>query len=316
MRRFILIALFVITLPGAAAYGVQANGAAVETRVADAWTVSRGDTGDPVLKVLSLNVAHGRKDAWSQIFVSKKQIRRNLTEIADLLRRHNADVVALQEADGPSGWSGGFDHVAFIAEHAGYPWHYRAAHVTNWFSTYGTALLSRLPMSEIKEHTFAPSPPTFNKGFLMGRLRLPLGSGENREASIDIVSVHLDFSRRRVRQQQIREMTRELEGRGSPLIILGDFNSEWLADESVVRRLAEDTRMKVYTPDAPDLQSYPKRGTRLDWILVTKNLDFVSYAVLPDIVSDHRAVVATIRLSSPFPTPAKERTNDSQEHPY
>ena len=313
MRRFILIALLLVTLPGAAVYDGLVNAGAAEIRAASAGETPQHVTSGRVLKVLTLNVAHGRKNAWSQIFVSRKQTRRNLEEIAGLLRRQNADVVALQEADGPSIWSGGFDHVAYIAEHAGYPWHYRAAHVTTWFATYGTALLSRLPMSEIKEHTFAPSPPTFNKGFLLGRLRLHPGSGENSEVSVDIVSVHLDFSRRQVRQQQIQEMTRELTDRDSPLIILGDFNSEWLADQSVVRRLAENAGMEVYKPDATDLQSYPKRGTRLDWVLISKNLDFVSYNALPDIVSDHLAVAATIRVSNPFSSKEKERTNAAQE---
>lgn len=249
-------------------------------------------TGD--LKILTLNVAHGRKEGLNQLLQSERTIRQNLRDIAAVLKQTGADVVALQEADGPSRWSGNFDHVAFIAEQAGYPWFYRAAHAESWLFTYGTAILSRFPMAETIEHTFKPSPPTFNKGFLLGRVMWKPDPKADRIISIDIVSVHLDFSRKSVRQQQIMEITGILSKRSNPIIILGDFNSEWFSDGSVVKQLADTAHMKVYQPDAKHLQTYRKRGTRLDWILISNELDFVNYEVLPDVISDHQAVIATI----------------------
>ncbi len=252
-----------------------------------------------VLKILTLNVAHGRKGAINQIFLSKKRIQQNLLEISDVIKRENADVVALQEADGASRWSGNFDHVTFIADRTGYPWFHSAAHASSWLFTYGTAILSRMPVTETIEHTFKPSPPTFNKGFLLGRVLWKPDPEADRTITIDIVSVHLDFSRKKVRQQQIIEIADILSTRSRPMIILGDFNSEWLADDSVVKRLAEKAHMKVYQPDAKHLQTYLKRGKRLDWILISKELDFVSYKVLPDVVSDHQAIVATVAWIQP-----------------
>ena len=52
--------------------------------------------------------------------------------------------------------------------------------------------------------------------------------------------------------------------------------------------------MKVYRPDARHLHTYPKGEKRLDWILISGELDFVSHKVLTDVVSDHPAVVATV----------------------
>ncbi len=249
-------------------------------------------TGD--LKILTLNVAHGRKEGLNQMLQSERTIRRNLGDIASVLKQTGADLVALQEADGPSRWSGNFDHVAFIADQAGYPWFFRAAHAESWLFTYGTAILSRFPIIETIEHTFKPSPPTFNKGFLLGRVMWKPDAKAERTISIDIVSVHLDFSRKSVRQQQIIEITNILSKRSNPIIISGDFNSEWFSDGSVVKQLADTAHMKVYQPDAKHLQTYLKRGTRLDWILISNELEFVSYEVLADVISDHQAVVATI----------------------
>ena len=115
-----------------------------------------------ILKLISLNVAHGRKDATNQIFVSKDQIQQNLTEIANVISKQEADVVALQEADGPSRWSGNFDHVEFIANLASYPWYYRAVNAHSWIFNYGTAILSRWPVSETLAYNFKPG---LSKGF-------------------------------------------------------------------------------------------------------------------------------------------------------
>jgi endonuclease/exonuclease/phosphatase family metal-dependent hydrolase len=248
------------------------------------------------LKILSLNVAHGRKDAVNQMLVSTETIQLNLTEIAGVLSKENADVVALQEADGPSGWSGNFDHVASIAKQAGYPWYYRADHARSWLFSYGTAILSQWPISETLEHTFKPSPPTLNKGFLISRMIWKPNPEKDKEVQVDIVSVHLDFSRQKVREKQIAEMAEALSKRNNPMIILGDFNSDWFSEESVVQELADKAQMKVYEPHADNLHTYVKGGKRLDWILISNELEFVSYKVLPDIISDHLAVAAEVKL--------------------
>ena len=255
-----------------------------------------GHNKTDTLRVLTLNVAHGRKDGTNQLFLKKETIEANLIEIAEVLIKTDADIVALQEADGPSGWSGKFDHVASIAKQAAYPWHYRANHATSWMFTYGTAILSRLPISKTIEHTFKPSPPTLNKGFLLSRVAWKPKSNPAKAIDIDIVSVHLDFSRRSVRQQQIDEMANALANRKNPMIILGDFNSNWFSEASVVKALADRAGLKVYKPGADNMYTYVSKERRLDWILISSELDFVSYRVLPDVISDHFAVIAEVKL--------------------
>ncbi len=266
-----------------------------------------GLTGEPVvpekdyfqgpLKVVTLNTAHGRKTAFSQFFLSWQTIHNNLEDISEVLKATAADIVALQEADGPSWWSGNFDHVALLAKEAGFPWYSRAGHMDTWSLHYGTALLARRPYLETRGHRFKASWPTPAKGFLMGRFGwYPRGQPPLKPSFVDVVSVHLDFSRQMVRARQIEEMRTVLAGRNNPLIILGDFNSDWLADDSVVRELAGQSGLQVYRPEASDLGTYGANRRRLDWILISADLEFLSYRVLPEILSDHRAVVAEIGL--------------------
>jgi endonuclease/exonuclease/phosphatase family metal-dependent hydrolase len=257
----------------------------------------RAIINNPTLKVMTLNLAHGRKDGLNQLLKSGGAIRRNLEEIAIIFDKHGADVVALQEADAPSFWSGGFDHVALLAEQAGYPFYENSHQANSWFFSYGTALLSRANLSGVMHHTFRPSPPTMNKGYTLGQLAWQPGTAE--PVLVDIVSVHIDFSRKSVREQQSAELSETLAGRGNPIIIMGDFNSDWSADEQVVRALAERADLHVYRPESEDLATYANTK-RYDWILISKQLEFVSLEVLPDILSDHSAVVAEIgmRISS------------------
>jgi len=245
------------------------------------------------LTLLTLNLAHGRKDSFNQLLVSGNNTRSNLDEIAVLLRKQDADIVALQEADGPSMWSGYFDHVGYLAGAAGYPWDIRSDHVIGELINYGTGLLSRVAFQEVISHDFPKSPPTLRKGFTLGQIQWQPDS-RRPPVAVDILSVHLDFSRKRVREQQISDILGVLESRAYPVIILGDFNSDWLATDSVIRRLSECGRTRVFEPFSKDLGTYKSGKHRLDWVLLSADLEFRRYEVLPDIISDHEAVVVEV----------------------
>jgi endonuclease/exonuclease/phosphatase family metal-dependent hydrolase len=63
-----------------------------------------------------------------------------------------------------------------------------------------------------------------------------------------------------------------------------------------VKRLADELDLHAYEPDKEGMGTYGGRdGKRLDWILISRELEFINYRLLPDIVSDHLAVYAEIR---------------------
>lgn len=250
------------------------------------------------LTVLSLNIAHGRKGALNQILVSKKTIHHNLYEIAMLLKRANTDIVALQEADGPSRWSGGFDHVAVLARQADYPWYCRASQARSWMYDYGTALLSKYDLTDVISHSFSPAPLTPTKGFILGQVRWYPTKESTVPVAVDIVSVHLDFSSSQVRKQQLAELITVLSTRRHPVIVLGDFNSDWFENDSNVQQFLQQSGLQAYSPEARDLGTYRKNDRRFDWILISSELEFKHYSVLPDVVSDHYAVNAEIAFKT------------------
>ena len=91
----------------------------------------------------------------------------------------------------------------------------------------------------------------------------------------------------------IEELVDDLSKLPTPLIIMGDFNADWSSDDSPVRQLANAIGLRAFRPTTQEFSTY-KDIKRLDWILISDELKFIDYAVLPNIVSDHLAVVAKI----------------------
>jgi endonuclease/exonuclease/phosphatase family metal-dependent hydrolase len=245
------------------------------------------------IKLMSLNLAHGRKDGWHQLLMKPATIRANLDTVAQFLRREAPDVVALQEADAPSLWSGRFHHVEHLAEQAGMPHFAHGKHV-GWLGLrYGTALLSRLPLGDPVSHAFAAGPLTLPKGMVVCTLCWPEGGGRQ----VDVASLHLDFLRKAARRRQAQEIVERVAGRKRPLVLAGDFNCHLGNEEPTLPHLFVELNLRAYRPDASDLITFPSRRKRLDWILASPEIEFAGYRTLPDVVSDHRAVIATLRLA-------------------
>ena len=249
-------------------------------------------SGSDRLRVLSLNMAHGRGDNFTQFLTSDAEIQRNLEQIATFLRRENADIVTLQEADADAWWSGNINQVEWLAREAGYRWYTQANHVDNFLGRYGTAVLSRHPIAQGYQVDFNPTPPTTNKGFTLAEINW---SPMNRPLqTIDVVSVHLDFSRRANRIEQIRDMKSVLGERDNPTIVLGDFNTTWEDGDRQIQSLASTRQLSTHRPDANFLYTYGE--ARLDWILISRDFAFCQYHTAPDILSDHLAVISEIVL--------------------
>ncbi len=245
---------------------------------------------DQTLRVMTVNLAHGRGPGLHQAFQNGERARENLEAVREVIRREAPQVVALQEADAASVWSGAFDHVDYLTNITGFASGMLAVHAEGGGQMYGTALLTQLPVLEKRAYTFAPAPATFPKGFSLLTVRWP-ANGE----PVDVVSLHLEPLRASVRQTQARQLIAALADRGRPLIIMGDFNTEWGHKDGVLESIVNDLNLQTFREEAEDLDTYPRLGRRLDWILASQHFEFAGFSVLPERLSDHRAVVALLR---------------------
>jgi endonuclease/exonuclease/phosphatase family metal-dependent hydrolase len=117
---------------------------------------------------------------------------------------------------------------------------------------------------------------------------------------VDVVSVHLDFMSRTVRKKQADELIALMRARNNRLIIMGDLNSGWHEQDSAAKYLAEKLELTAYQPENTTMTTFPALGQRLDWILVSRGFEFAGYKIVGDRVSDHRGVVAEIRLTGRY----------------
>ncbi|WP_158623834.1 endonuclease/exonuclease/phosphatase family protein [Corallococcus llansteffanensis] len=241
------------------------------------------------LKVLTLNVAHGAPFAVPLPFLRRRSaLLGTLDAVAALLTREAADVVGLQEVDRSSLFSGQVDQVGHIATRAGYPHVHHGVHsaVARLFAQ-GTALLSRHPL-EARDSAHFGRDRRVDKGYVVATLAGGNGPGA------DVVSLHLDPFSAPVRQRQVDLLIQALRQRPErPRVVLGDFNDEDTEGDGPVPRLC--AALGLHTPSGGEpTWPLPRARQRLDLILASATLRFTRYAVLPEAVSDHHAVVAEL----------------------
>jgi len=244
-----------------------------------------------IMKVITMNIAHGRKDKFHQAFLGEEKIKNNLDHIVRISKREKPFLIALQEADGPSFWSGKFNHVEYLSGQTGLKNYFQGYHVDKFGLHYGTAILSSNELHSSKSHTFdSRSFISLSKGFVLSTVKWP---GED-NIYVDVISVHLDFLLDSVRRKQLNELIAVIEKRDKPVILMGDFNAG--SDSNAIKSLIELLDLKAYKFKRDGLETFSRFNKRFDWILISKELEYISYEVLPDNISDHNAIVSEIGL--------------------
>ena len=247
----------------------------------------------PSLRLATLNLAHGRGLSASQSALPPERLRSNIDACADAIARDDPDVIALQEADAASVWSGAFHHVERIAERAALPHVHHGIHFDQGIGpfrvAYGTALLSQQELQ-------SPTSVRFDfghlhtKGFVSARIEL---AGR----PLQVVSVHLTSGSAAARRREVEVMVEALAKVDAPIVLMGDLNSRWENDNDAVRLLVERLGLRAFEPDSPERRTFragrPRK--RIDWILIAPEFEFVGYRTWTDLVSDHLGVSATIR---------------------
>jgi endonuclease/exonuclease/phosphatase family metal-dependent hydrolase len=286
--------LLILLLPSCATTNLHSTPAVQSYQGLQTHEQKPQDSDRPDLSVMTLNVAHGRGTGFHQMLQYSDETRKNLDNVATLLNDNAPDIVALQEVDSPSFWSGNFNHVEYLASRSVFTHSVQASHVDGMGLSYGTALMSRLDLSNPQAVTFDPSLSPVPKGFVVSTISWPGREG----VDIDVISVHLDFMSGSIRNKQADELIAVLRARNNRMIIMGDLNTEWHQQDSAAQYLVEKLGLTAFQPENRELVTFPAFKERLDWILISSGLEFHSHKVIGTGVSDHRGVIAKISLSS------------------
>ncbi len=256
------------------------------------------------VRILTLNIAHGRGLNPIQGLTSQRKLRLNLRKIARLIEGLKPDIVGLQEIDECSRWAGNFDHLEYLRLHTGY------RHAVFGINTrrqgllnlsYGNAFLSRHPILTSETIAFGQR-SVGEKGFLYAEFDL-----EGRR--VPLVNLHLHFSSRAHRIRQLGRMLAWLRekhhGRRHhwdvPPIICGDFNNPGTSPDATATLLS-------HLSDYHDYVLHPQKGRTFPSPLPSRLLDFVFLPpacldirseIVRTFVSDHRPVLVDFSLARP-----------------
>lgn len=244
------------------------------------------------LRVVTLNVAHGRGLAPNQALVESEVISDNLRETAHYLDALNADLVGLQEIDKNCNWSGNSSQVKYIAENAGFDEYFLGVNnrrAGRYQLVYGNALLTNYEVLKYQNYPFSDS-SIGGKGYLVADVEVD-------DRVLTLCVVHLAPVGKRARRRQVRHIISTLETRDNPLVVMGDFNCE-LGGDGVLDEMctALDLETVRKGSGADDTFRF-LRGRRIDYIFSSRSLNVSNYHVGDAKLSDHRPVICDLHVA-------------------
>ncbi len=236
------------------------------------------------LRVLTYNIHHGEG----------MDGRIDLERIAGIIRRSEADLVALQEVDRGVARSGGIDEAERLGELTGMQAVFEK-NIDFGGGEYGNAVLSRRPV-EFRENHFLPQSPG---GEQRGVLEVHVRVGEQK---VIFLATHLDHRADDGERMNSMAVLKELAASHAdePIIVAGDFNA---VPES--RVLAEAMNFLSNSCEVADSCecSYPadKPAQRIDHVLFRQRSGWrcIACRVLSEpVASDHRPVLAVFEVET------------------
>ncbi|HUF26974.1 MAG TPA: endonuclease/exonuclease/phosphatase family protein [Gemmatimonadaceae bacterium] len=249
------------------------------------------------LRVLVFNIFAGKDTTGA----------RNLERVAALVRETGADLVLLQEVDRRTRRSGGVDQPAVLASLTGYAAAFGRT-LDYQDGEYGIALLSRwpiardtmvaLPVSPAQERAGGSREP---RGALMALIDAP-------SVVLAVVNTHLDASGdERYRLQELATLLPAAERQGSAaggLLVGGDFNAR--PGSEVIRRVLANGWRDAWTEcgGADPGYTFPAHAPdrRIDYLFLAADETCSEARVVSEGISDHRALLVTVRITAPAGT--------------
>ena len=231
------------------------------------------------LSIMSYNIHHGQ-DADN---------KNKLEAMADLINLSNADIVGLQGVDSVCFRSGKVDQAKKLAELTGMQLGY-VRHFAFDGGSYGMALLSKFPLSDLRNHRLPVISDDQEKTVAFLTANVAVSS----TLTFLVGVAHLDYRDANSRFRQANLIIDIYKKNTHPGILTGDMNAEPDSREmSLLLNYFTDTQ-----PVGPNTFPSSNPIKKIDYVLVDKfqQINVVKKEVLTVTHSDHLPVLTTILL--------------------
>ena len=257
----------------------------------------------PRMRLLTFNIAHARGPMpVHQGLRSIAKLRFNLLRIARLIQRLKVDVIALQEIDENSRWSGSFDHLTFLREHTGLAHGAHGVHNRRggrYHLNYGNAVLSRWPIEHEATVPFGQG-TMGEKGFQFVEIGTPAGR-------LPLVNIHLNHRSRAQRLRQVAHLMRYLDAQHAersphwhvPTLVCGDFNNASHRPDATATLLGYFETTNNYTLLPKLGRTFPSAwpAWALDYVFLPEQCLAPKAKIVRSLLSDHCPVLVEFSLA-------------------
>ncbi|MDB5478034.1 MAG: hypothetical protein JWM96_529 [Alphaproteobacteria bacterium] len=225
--------------------------------------------------------------------------------IGNLVKKERPDILHLQEVvSSPEGRSDFFDFLQIVQEDSGLEnFFFSPTHDYNFCGMkvyFGNAILSRFPFTKtydeftnsgyIKDFRPGGDPQYNNKLFQHGVASLPHGR------SLNMLNYHgynakgTNKQGNELTEKHCQRLARYIDALEGPVILTGDFN---LAPDSLSLKPLNEKLLNLCIENKVETtrNQFARNMTTVDYIWVSDDITVNRFEVLPDLVSDHAALL-------------------------
>lgn len=235
-----------------------------------------------ILTVLSYNVRHCSPPANPSLI--------DVPAIAKIISDSKAELVGLQEIDVNNERSGvNLDQAAKLAELTGMHYYFSKG-IDYKGGAYGTAILSKFPLSGQETIPLPAAPSTEQRTLSLVTATLPDGR------EVRFANVHLDFTSDENALAQAKVITERLKDEKVPVFVVGDFNV--VKESQTMKHFRQYFTSTCETNCMPTIPADVPRKT-IDFILFSSSHGMTVRAhevLVQPTASDHRPVWARLSL--------------------
>ncbi|MGN1096156.1 MAG: endonuclease/exonuclease/phosphatase family protein [Eubacteriales bacterium] len=257
------------------------------------------------MRIMTYNIAGGRD--YSKTLPAKIVTP---SAFAEVIKRYSPDLVGLNEVDFNHPRSGNIDLAREIGSLTGHASLFSKAVVLGngeKRGDYGNACLYRVPMLS-HETIIVPDPidksePTYYETRAVLHETVLFGDKE-----VEVIITHFGLAKTE-RMESMKIITKLIEERKHPLILMGDFNVRPNSEEiAPLFKMLKDTFVACENQndrtfpsrfDIPGLDEPSKndgKGIKIDYIFVSEEFGVDKVIISDATASDHRAYIADLTL--------------------